>query len=30
MTELHGVYADLAQQLRETPDDSAFRLKSTE
>lgn len=30
MTELHGVYADLAQQLRETPDGSAFRLKITE
>ena len=30
MTELHGVYADLAEQLRETPDGSAFKLKVTE
>ncbi|HEX5542498.1 MAG TPA: DUF2625 family protein [Micromonospora sp.] len=30
MTELHGVYADLAQQLREAPDGSAFTLEVTE
>jgi hypothetical protein len=30
MTELHGVYADPAQQLKESPDGSAFRLKITE
>jgi hypothetical protein len=30
MTELHAVYADLAEQLTETPDGSAFKLEVTE
>lgn len=30
ITELHSVYADLAQQLKEIPHDSAFELKVTE
>ena len=30
LTELHGVYADPAQQLREIPDGSAFELRVTE
>lgn len=30
ITELHSVYADLAKQLKEIPDDSAFELKVTD